>query len=770
MASEDFQDWKLIIRPFVAVYTPQTGGGPNYYPGRYVGQTVTVDGIVYDFAGADSLIPDQVWGAASPAGVICMMGDYIFDNSFSTPDYAAQQLKPNNLSPDLFPAIVTRTTLADWFVGTTGGSTGDDFSFSGSGIRTAVGADGLGAFYTLLNPEFDAFRNWSGIDVDFECPLVWTGQYFVYLAPTNTISRPYHRVRVYRSTDEQALAFEFITEIEPQILPDNWITYTHDAIISNGAFATRGGSAGGTDQIMYYDEGETRSEIPFPSSIAMIADGMRVADNLRIYTQGVDYTVNTTAHTISWALPGLEPTAGKLYDIRYRYEDFANWPIAAVSPLNGVIYAVLAPTFYAEGVVDPVTGLTTYPIQAVVSHDHGSTWAALGSIPTTLDHGGDQAGSLGWLDGGVNGPSGGVLIMGLRDGIWRSEDGGFTWAQVTKPSPSGFVTDNEEGVIFEAQAFFMPKVLTLNGTDALMTMNDVSVPAGLNGAYFAGRILKTRDGGLTWEQVYLQDQPTIGTLLPNSNDAPDAIARINDTEILSISQFGTMYWSGDAGDTWSVVEPYSQAKIDHFTFSNESQFATVDGRHALFGTAPDGGLFVNVPVATLCGNTIDRQVRRGRTVAVAEIEYLYRWEANAQDFGAGGARELIFEVQARTFVQGKQQLGEISRIHVSNPAPDMTGIVPATVALPGALFVDWSSYISPDLDLDHFEVRYGFVNNPLAMTSIIKRAKDQNNVIIPNLVQSLTVYLHIVPFDAFGEGLPSEIVSAVPLATISLSA
>jgi hypothetical protein len=244
------------------------------------------------------------------------------------------------------------------------------------------------------------------------------------------------------------------------------------------------------------------------------------------------------------------------------------------------------------------------------------------------------------------------------------------------------------------------------------------------------------------------------------------LIRLNATEIVSISLFGTVYYSPDLGDTWEAVQPYRNV-IPNGPFDNGNQGLTADGRHALFSTAPNGGIYTNVPVDTLCGNIVTRKVRRGRTVAVAEIEYLYPWEANAQDFGAGGARELIFEVQART-IHG--ELGDVSRIHVSNPAPDMTGIVPVLIPLPGMIFLDWSNYRTTDLDLDHFEVRYGFVNNILAMSSTIRRSKDQNNVIIPNLVQSMTVYIQVVPFDAFGEGIGTEIVSGVPLATISLSA
>lgn len=759
MAIDDFESWKTVARIFIAVYTPVTGGGPNYYPGRYVGQTVTgPNGVQYEFAGSDQQIFDLLWSAVNSAGTIVVCADWFVDSTLSPPAYTAQQLKPGNFNPSNTHPLFIRSTTKDWFVGVNGGATGDseDNSFSGAGLRTAVDADGLGAYYTIFPPEFDAFLNWTGIELEFEVLVVWTGQYFVVIAGTDAHTSIYHPLRVYRSGDE-GLSYEYVTDIKPVVEVDTWIKYTAKCGTVERAWATRSATPNGTDGIMYYDLSPIRQEIPFPSDdlIELVAV-TRVFDNVRNYTEGSDYTVNIPARTISWAPGGFEPTAGKVYGIEFTYKQYANRVIAAISPLNGVIYALAGPLFVPSGIP---------PVQVLVSHDHGASWNGVGTIPVTLTAIGNPGPCLGWLDGGVNGPAGGVLIATLYDGIWRSADGGVTWAKVVLPAPSSISSAN--GTPIAAQSFSLPKILVLSGTDAVVTMNDVQVPDGFNGAWFSGRILKTTDGGLSWTQVYIQSDPPIGQLVPSTNNSPNSLVRLNATELLSISQFGAVYYSPDLGDTWQIVEPYNQGKVDNFPFDNSNQFLQIDGQHALFVTAPDGGVWVNVPVATLCGNVADRRVRRGRTVAVAEIEYLYPWEANAQDFGAGGARELIFEVQARTT---KGELGEVSRIHVSNPAPDMSGITPIVIALPGALFIDWSSYKSPDLDLDHFDVRYGFSNNPLAMTSTVRRAKDQNNVFIPNLVQSLTVYIQVVPFDAFGEGEPTPIVSGVPLATISLSA
>jgi hypothetical protein len=713
--------------------------------------------VQYVFNGADQPLFDLGWTAVSPAGTIVICSDWFVGDTYTPPAYVAQSLKPSGLHPFMVPPLFLRSTIQDWFVGVTGGVTGDDQdgSLTGAGLRTAVDADGLGAYYTIFPPEFDAFLEWTGIELEFQTIVVYTGQYFVVLAAPDGHSQPYHATRVYRSADE-GLSYQFASEIKPIGPVTGWIKYRTKYQPSNLAFATRSATPNGTDPIHFYDESPIRVEIPFPASddVIELVEVTRVVDNVRTYTLTSDYTVNIPARTISWAPGGFEPIAGTVYRIEYIYKQYGNRPIAAVSPLNGVIYALTTPMITILG--DPIS-----PVQVVVSHDHGETWTAVGSIPVTVEANNVTPGPcLGWLDGGT----GGVLIATLMDGIWRSADGGATWAHVTAPVPNGVA--DLFGTPLPSSIFHLPKILVLSATDALVTMDDVAVPDGFGGAWFGGRILKTTDAGSSWQQKYIQSSPAIGQQTPNANSAPNSLIRINVTEVIAISHFGYVYYSPDLGDNWQIVEPYT-SHIGIFTTDTSGNGLMIDGRHALFSTSPDGGIWMNVPVSTLCGNSATRKVRRGRTVAVAEIEYLYPWEANAQDFGAGGARELILEVQARTI---RGQLGEISRIHVSNPAPDMSGTTPTVVALPAALFIDWSSFHSPDLDLDHFEVRYGFSQNPLAMTSTVRRAKDQNNVFIPNLVSSLTVYIQIVPFDAFGEGIPSPIVSGVPLITLSLQA
>jgi len=161
---------------------------------------------------------------------------------------------------------------------------------------------------------------------------------------------------------------------------------------------------------------------------------------------------------------------------------------------------------------------------------------------------------------------------------------------------------------------------------------------------------------------------------------------------------------------------------------------------------------------------------RGRTVWVSEKDYTYTWQQNSEDFGQKGARALTIEVRGRTFAG---ELGEVSRIRVSNPIPDMSSVLPTvTSPNPKILFVDWSSYIPLDKDFDYYEVRYGQIYDPDQATfsganatafGVVRRDANQNNVLIPDLPDKSTIYIQVVPYDLIGEGIGTPVFSGVTL-------
>src|SRR6266446_2298415 len=281
MAIEDFVSWKMLARPCIARYIPASGPAPNYYPGRYVGQTVTgPNGVQYVFNGADQELFDLGWAAISPAGTFVINADWFLDSVVTPPAYSIQVLKPNGFNPSLNPPLWIRSTIKDWLVGVTGGVTSDDptGSLSGVGLRTAVGADGLGAYYTIFPPEFDAFLNWTGIELEFEAVLVYTGQYFVALVSPDGHSQVYHATHMYRSGDD-GLSYQFVSETKPPAVLDQWIKYRNRFQTNNDAFATRSATPNGIDPIYFYDESPIRVEIPFPAdNVIELVEVTRIAD------------------------------------------------------------------------------------------------------------------------------------------------------------------------------------------------------------------------------------------------------------------------------------------------------------------------------------------------------------------------------------------------------------------------------------------------------------------------------------------------------------
>ena len=156
-------------------------------------------------------------------------------------------------------------------------------------------------------------------------------------------------------------------------------------------------------------------------------------------------------------------------------------------------------------------------------------------------------------------------------------------------------------------------------------------------------------------------------------------------------------------------------------------------------------------------------------IAVADNEYTYTAEHNAHDFQLPpdepeqkqrGARELVIQVRGRA-TNGR--LGDFSQIHVHNDPPDMSGTDLTLTPVPGGLLVSWDAFRPGDLDFDHYQVYYGVGANldPTQFVKHARRSKDQNNVILAGLPDGVPVSCYVVPFDAFGAGIPTAIFTEV---------
>ncbi len=152
-------------------------------------------------------------------------------------------------------------------------------------------------------------------------------------------------------------------------------------------------------------------------------------------------------------------------------------------------------------------------------------------------------------------------------------------------------------------------------------------------------------------------------------------------------------------------------------------------------------------------------IEKRRTTPLMVGEYEYSWERNVLDNGASGARTVTFEVYARTIFGNDS---EPAILTVTNPVPDMSGIMPTLTPLVSGLQVDWSGFVETDLDFDHYEVFLEATNPPTAKFTDI--AKGTKKITIEGLTPGVTYYCQVKPYDAFGAGVASPVANGVPRA------
>ncbi len=141
-----------------------------------------------------------------------------------------------------------------------------------------------------------------------------------------------------------------------------------------------------------------------------------------------------------------------------------------------------------------------------------------------------------------------------------------------------------------------------------------------------------------------------------------------------------------------------------------------------------------------------------------ENKFKYLYALNQLDNGTA-IRDVKFKVWARDIYN---QLSAIpTTITVENPAPDMSGLTPTVTDIFTGLKIDWSAITPTDNDMSKYRV-YLDENNP--PTTRVAEVGVNTDVWVENGLTAETTYrAQVEPYDDFGVGVKSDVVSGVPL-------
>lgn len=144
---------------------------------------------------------------------------------------------------------------------------------------------------------------------------------------------------------------------------------------------------------------------------------------------------------------------------------------------------------------------------------------------------------------------------------------------------------------------------------------------------------------------------------------------------------------------------------------------------------------------------------------VIENSFKYIFAMNQLDSGTP-LRDLKFKVWARDVFD--QLSNNPTTLVVTNPAPDMSGLSPTLTPLFTGIKTDWSAVTPSDNDMAKFRV-YLDKNNP-PTTKVAEVGRNTNEWYEHNLDAEDTYRAQVEPYDEFGVGTKSNVVSTVPLA------
>ncbi|MBI1237846.1 MAG: hypothetical protein GC199_00740 [Alphaproteobacteria bacterium] len=196
----------------------------------------------------------------------------------------------------------------------------------------------------------------------------------------------------------------------------------------------------------------------------------------------------------------------------------------------------------------------------LLSDDKGATWRQVENVPTrtTLTSVSFADDKVGWA-------------VGHDTVILRTDDGGATWAKQFGGN------DSDDALL---------SVLAISPTEAITV-----------GAFaFAAR---TSDGGATWDQF---------TLIPDTqlDNHLNKLFRGKGSNLYIAAEFGTVFRSGDLGQTWEAVETGYDGSFWGGLALKSGPLLVVGMRGNIWRSEDDGQTWTNIPsnsAESLSGST-----------------------------------------------------------------------------------------------------------------------------------------------------------------------
>lgn len=285
--------------------------------------------------------------------------------------------------------------------------------------------------------------------------------------------------------------------------------------------------------------------------------------------------------------------------------------------------------------IDGVTGYTGQNGNMYRTDDQGLSWSHVGVIlPNiyirSIEYVNENLGFVGTLS---NASSGG--------GLFRTNDGGATYTHVNPTGPNKIYEvcglDHLGDLVIGVGAYSEPAYF-YKSTDLGMTWQatKIEVAGGLveciildemtylvsgispNDQFSRAIILKTIDGGSTWREVALADEPMTYTWKMHINESGIGLASIENSE--------NVFLTNDFGDNWEVFKVGNKKEMFGGIALLDDQLGWVCNQwgSGIFETQDGGLTWHEIPN----GFNINKIITINNDIALASGRYIYRYDRN----------------------------------------------------------------------------------------------------------------------------------------------